>query len=213
MRLNQIYKLWHSKGNHEQNEKTTYRMGENICKRCRLQGLNAQVYQQLIQPSIKNVNMNTPSKKMGRRPKEAFSKRRHTDGQQALEKVIGTNYLKNVIKTTRRYYLTVRMAISENSTVIKVWRGCGEKANLPRHYQWDHRGVTAEAWIDRSLYQLTLDCRLHSTAQLSLELLSKLLSPPEEFSLRILFASLSLDSLKCQFLCIHRWCFYMYVSS
>ena len=29
---NQMYKLLHSKGNHRQNEKTTYRMGENICK-------------------------------------------------------------------------------------------------------------------------------------------------------------------------------------
>ena len=29
---NQTYKLLHSKGNHQQNKKTTYRMGENICK-------------------------------------------------------------------------------------------------------------------------------------------------------------------------------------
>ena len=36
---NQTYKLLHSKGNHNQNEKTTYRMGENICKWCNEQGL------------------------------------------------------------------------------------------------------------------------------------------------------------------------------
>ena len=36
---NQIYKLLHSKGNHKQNEKTTYRLGENICKWCNRQGL------------------------------------------------------------------------------------------------------------------------------------------------------------------------------
>ena len=29
---NQAYKLLHSKGNYKQNEKTTYGMGENICK-------------------------------------------------------------------------------------------------------------------------------------------------------------------------------------
>ena len=29
---NQTYKPLHSKGSHKQNEKTTYRMGENICK-------------------------------------------------------------------------------------------------------------------------------------------------------------------------------------
>ena len=36
---NQTYK--HSKGKHKQNEKS-YRMGENICKRCDQQGLNFQ---------------------------------------------------------------------------------------------------------------------------------------------------------------------------
>ena len=32
IRPNQTYKLLHSKGNHKQNEKTTYGLGENICK-------------------------------------------------------------------------------------------------------------------------------------------------------------------------------------
>ena len=39
---NQTYKLLHNKGNHKQNEKTTYRMGENICKWCSQQVLNFQ---------------------------------------------------------------------------------------------------------------------------------------------------------------------------
>ena len=42
MRPNQTYKLLHSKENHKQNEKTTYIMGENICKWCDWQGLNFQ---------------------------------------------------------------------------------------------------------------------------------------------------------------------------
>ena len=37
---NQTYKLFHSKGDHKQNEKTTYRLGENTCKWCDRQGLN-----------------------------------------------------------------------------------------------------------------------------------------------------------------------------
>ena len=37
---NQTYKLLHSKGNHKQNEKTTYGLGENICKQYDWQGLN-----------------------------------------------------------------------------------------------------------------------------------------------------------------------------
>ena len=35
-------KAFAQKGNHKQNEKTTYRMGENICKWCDQQGLNFQ---------------------------------------------------------------------------------------------------------------------------------------------------------------------------
>ena len=36
---NQTYKLLHSKGNHKPNEKTTYELGENICKWCNQQRL------------------------------------------------------------------------------------------------------------------------------------------------------------------------------
>ena len=39
---NQTYKLLYSKGNHKQNEKTTYRLGENICKWCDWQSINFQ---------------------------------------------------------------------------------------------------------------------------------------------------------------------------
>ena len=39
MGSNKTYRLLQSKGNHKQNEKTTYRMGENICKWCNQQGL------------------------------------------------------------------------------------------------------------------------------------------------------------------------------
>ena len=34
---NQTYKLLHSKGNHKQNEKTAYRLGENTWKQCNQQ--------------------------------------------------------------------------------------------------------------------------------------------------------------------------------
>ena len=39
---NQTYKLLHSKGNHKQNEKTTYGLGKNICQWCDQQGPNLQ---------------------------------------------------------------------------------------------------------------------------------------------------------------------------
>ena len=39
---NQTYKLLHSKGNHKQNENTTYELGEHIYTWCDWQGLNFQ---------------------------------------------------------------------------------------------------------------------------------------------------------------------------
>ena len=39
---NQTQRLLHSKGNHKQKEKTTHRMGENICKQCDRHELNLQ---------------------------------------------------------------------------------------------------------------------------------------------------------------------------
>ena len=38
----QTKRLLHSKGNHQQKEKATYGMGENICKSCIWQGVNIQ---------------------------------------------------------------------------------------------------------------------------------------------------------------------------
>ena len=39
---NETQKLLHSKGNHKQDEKTTLRMGENICQRSNRQRINLQ---------------------------------------------------------------------------------------------------------------------------------------------------------------------------
>ena len=41
---NQTYKLLHSKGNHKQNKKTTYRMEENICNDATDKGLISKIY-------------------------------------------------------------------------------------------------------------------------------------------------------------------------
>ena len=42
MRPNETSKLLHNKGNHKQDEKTTLRMGENICKWSKWQRINLQ---------------------------------------------------------------------------------------------------------------------------------------------------------------------------
>ena len=48
-----MYKFLHSKGNHKQNEKTTYGMGENIHKQSDQKGLTSKIYKHLIQLNIK----------------------------------------------------------------------------------------------------------------------------------------------------------------
>ena len=54
-------------------------------------GLISKIYKQLMQLNIKKNKQ--PNPKMGRRPKQTFLQRRHTDGQEAHEKMLSiTNY-------------------------------------------------------------------------------------------------------------------------
>ena len=57
----------HRKGNHKRNEKTTHRMGENICKGNRQQGINLQNIQTAHTAQLKKRKK--PNQKLGRKPK------------------------------------------------------------------------------------------------------------------------------------------------
>ena len=57
----------HSKGNHKQDEKTTLRMGENICKRINGQRIKLQNIQAAHAAQYQKNKQ--PNPKMGRRPK------------------------------------------------------------------------------------------------------------------------------------------------
>ena len=54
----QISKPLHSKGNHKQNEKTTYRLVENFANDVMDKGSFSKIYKQLIQLNIKNKETN-----------------------------------------------------------------------------------------------------------------------------------------------------------
>ena len=61
---NQIYKLLHSKGIHKQDEKTNYRMGENIANDVTNKGLISKIYKQFTQLNISKNKQ--PNQKTGR---------------------------------------------------------------------------------------------------------------------------------------------------
>ena len=88
---NQTYKLLHSKGNNKQKEKTTYRMGENICKQCDQEGRDLQNIQtaHTTQQKKKKKKANNPIEKWA----EDLSSKEEIQSQEASEKLLSiTNY-------------------------------------------------------------------------------------------------------------------------
>ena len=77
--------LLHSKGNHKQNEKTTYRLGKNICKWCDQQGLNFQNKQAGHESQCQKKN--TAQLKNGQNTWINISPKRHIEGHQLGGKI------------------------------------------------------------------------------------------------------------------------------
>ena len=130
----------HSKGNCKQGEKTTLRMGENNSKWNNWQRINFQNIQAAHTTQYQKNKQ--PNQKVGKKPKQTFLQRIHTDSQHMKRCSSSLIITEMQIKTTMRYHLIpVRMAIIKKSTNNKCWR------------EYEGKGTFLHCWWECKLIQ------------------------------------------------------------
>ena len=110
--------------------------GKILCNNMTNKGLTSKTYKQLIQLNSKT---NQPNQKMGRRSKQTFLPRRHTEmAKWHMTRCLPLLIIKEMqIKSLMKYQLThVRMAIIKMSTSNKCWQGWREKGAVGGNVNW-----------------------------------------------------------------------------
>ena len=115
---NETSKLLHSKGNHKQDKKKQPSEWEKIFAN---ESTDKGLISKYINSSCSSIFFlkKQPNPKMGRRPKQTFLQRRHTDSHEAHEKMLNiTNYQRNANQT----YNEVSPHTSQNGHHQKIYK-------------------------------------------------------------------------------------------